>query len=176
MRLCEATIQNPLDGSPTQNGTSCRALLPPFAMDPLSISASFIGLCIAAVQVSALLKKFIDASDNAPASARHVLMEITAIYASLHQLEAFLSGRQEAARSRKSLVMVEQIIIIFTDCVSIFSELEQTLETLKMGGSMRVIDRMKWAMKETTISKLLTRLQASKSSLHFMLTILTWQV
>ncbi|CAD6582312.1 MAG: hypothetical protein ASARMPRED_000930 [Alectoria sarmentosa] len=69
--------------------------------------------------------------------------------------------------------MIEQVIIVFTDCVSIFSELEQTLESLKTGEHMRLIDRVKWASKEATISKLLTRLQASKASLNFMLTILT---
>lgn len=70
--------------------------------------------------------------------------------------------------------MIEQVVIVFTDCVSIFSELEQTLESLKTGEHMRVLDRLKWSSKESTISKLLARLQSSKTSLNFMLTILTW--
>ena len=70
--------------------------------------------------------------------------------------------------------MIEHLVIIFTDCVSVFSELEQTLESLKTDEHMRVIDRLKWSMKENAISKLLQRLQSSKASLNFMLTILTW--
>ncbi|KAL8918745.1 MAG: hypothetical protein Q9172_005279 [Xanthocarpia lactea] len=38
---------------------------------------------------------------------------------------------------------------------------------------MRVLDRLKWAVKEKNIIKLLTRLQTSKASLGLMLTILT---
>ena len=143
-------------------------------MDPLSISASIVGITTAAFQVSRLLKPFIDNATGAPTSARNVLMEVTGIHASLQQLQSFLMGNEEAAKSRRSLIMVEQVIIVFTDCVSIFSELEQTLESLKTGEHMRLIDRVKWASKESAISKLITRLQASKASLNFMLTILTW--
>ena len=143
-------------------------------MDPLSVSASIIGITTAAIQVSRLLKTFIDGANGASSSARGVLMEVTGIYVCLNQLQGFLSGVEEAAKSRRSLIMVEQVIIVFTDCVSIFSELEQTLESLKTGEHMRLIDRVKWASRETAISKLLARLQASKTSLNFMLTILTW--
>lgn len=55
-----------------------------------------------------------------------------------------------------------------------FSELEQTIDSLKTNGPMQVIDRVKWAMKEKGILKLLTRLQTSKASLNLMLNILTW--
>lgn len=70
--------------------------------------------------------------------------------------------------------MLEQVIIIFTDCVSIFSELEQILDSIKTDGPMRMLDRVKWAMKEKTILKLVNRLQTSKASLGLILTILTW--
>lgn len=143
-------------------------------MDPLSVSASIIGITTAAIQVSRLLKSFIDGTNGASTSARGVLTEVTGINACLHQLQGFLLGNEEAARSRRSLIMIEQVIIVFTDCVSIFSELEQTLESLKTGEHMRLIDRAKWASKEAAISKILVRLQASKMSLNFMLTILNW--
>ncbi|KAI4174243.1 MAG: hypothetical protein LQ343_002381 [Gyalolechia ehrenbergii] len=138
-------------------------------MDPLSIATSIFGLCVATVQVNSLLKTFIDTTKSAPASARHVLTEVTGIYACLNQLDAFLSGRRESPSSRKSLVMIEQLIILFTNCVSLFSELEQTLESVKTGGPMRFIDRVKWASKEKSILKLLARLQASKTSLTMLL-------
>ncbi|KAL9013461.1 MAG: hypothetical protein Q9173_001847 [Seirophora scorigena] len=142
-------------------------------MDPLSIAASIIGLCAAAVQINSLLKGFIDSSKSAPTSARHVLTEVTGIYACLHQLEVFLSGRQQSPGSRRSLIMIEQVIIVFTDCVSIFSELEQTLELLRTDGPMRVIDRVKWGLKEKAMFKFVARLQTSKASLNLMLNILT---
>ena len=143
-------------------------------MDPLSISASIIGITTAALQVSRMLKTFVEGTHGARTSARSVLMEVTGIHVCLHQLQDFLLGKREAPRSRRSLVMIEHLIIVFTDCVSIFSELEQTLESLKTDEHMGMIDKMKWSMKETAISKLLLRLQSSKASLNFMLTILSW--
>ena len=107
-------------------------------------------------------------------SARGVLVEVTGIYTCLHQLQGFLVGNEEAAKPRRSLIMIEKVIIVFTDCVSIFSELEQTLESLKADEHIQLIDRMKWTSKESAISKLFARLQASKTSLNFILTILTW--
>ena len=143
-------------------------------MDPLSISASIVGITTAAVQVSHLLREFIHHAGGAPASARGVLQEVTGVYLCLQQLQDYLLGKQEVAQSRKSMVLIEQVVIIFTDCVSAFSQLEQTMEGLRTGENMRKIDKVKWAMKEAAVSKIQHRLQASKTSLTLMLSILTW--
>ncbi|MCJ1392743.1 hypothetical protein MMC18_005614 [Xylographa bjoerkii] len=142
-------------------------------MDPLSISASIVGLITAAVQISSLLKTFINHTKHASISAQSVLLEIRDIGVCLNQLQGFLLGTQEASKSRKSLIMVEQVVIVFTDCVSVFSDLEQTLEMIRSDQPTRIIDRMKWAAKESSIAKILLRLQASKASLNLMLTTLT---
>ena len=143
-------------------------------MDPLSISASIVGITTATVQVSRWLKTFIDGTNAAPSSARRVLTELTGIHACLHQLQGFLLGVEEGTKTRRSLVMVEHVVVIFTDCVAVFSELEQTLESLQTGEHLRIIDKIKWSLKEATISRVLARLQSSKTSLNLMLTILTW--
>ena len=143
-------------------------------MDPLSVSASVVGITTAASQVSCLLRSFIYGAIEVPISARNVLMEVTGIHACLHQLRDYLLGNEEAAKTRRSLITVEQVIIVFTHCVSIFSELEQMLELLKTDEHIRKIDRAKWASKRSAIPKFIARLQDSKSSLNFMLTILTW--
>lgn len=143
-------------------------------MDPLSISASIVGITTAAVQVSHLLREFIHHAGGAPASARGVLREVTGVHLCLQQLQDYLLGKQEVAQSRKSMVLIEQVVIIFTDCVSAFSQLEQIMEGLRTGENMRKIDKVKWAMKEAAVSKIQHRLQASKTSLTLMLSILTW--
>ncbi|MCJ1236248.1 hypothetical protein MMC14_004226 [Varicellaria rhodocarpa] len=68
--------------------------------------------------------------------------------------------------------MVEQIVVTLTGCVVAFSELEKTLDSLRTNLPIRGVDRIKWAMKEPTISKMLLRLQSFKSSLSLMLTTL----
>jgi len=120
------------------------------------------------------LKDFAGSAKEAPHSARAVFMEVTGISVCLNQLQGYVLGKQETFRSRRSLIMIEQVIVVLTDCVSIFSELEQTLEILKTDQPMKVIDRLKWTMKEAAIGRLLQRLQTSKASLTFMLTTLTW--
>jgi len=120
------------------------------------------------------LKDFAGSAKEAPISARAVFMEVTGISVCLNQLQGYILGKQETFRSRRSLIMIEQVIVVLTDCVSIFSELEQTLEMLKTDQPMKVIDRLKWTMKEAAIGRLLLRLQTSKASLTFMLTTLTW--
>ena len=143
-------------------------------MDPLSVSASLIGVITAAVQVSGLLKDFIDDVKSAPESARNVLREVVDISISLQQLQEFLLGKQVASRSRTSFIMVEQVVVVLTGCVMIFSELEQVLEVPKADKSMGIRDRLKWVTKEPAVLQVLGRLQASKASLNLMLTTLTW--
>lgn len=143
-------------------------------MDPLSVATSTAGLIVAACQVSSILKDFAGSAKGAPNSALAVCTEVTGISVCLNQLQGYVLGKQETSRSRRSLIMIEQVIVVLTDCVSIFSELEQTLEMLKTDQSMKVIDRLKWTMKETTIGRLLQRLQISKASLTLILTTLTW--
>ena len=143
-------------------------------MDPLSISASIVGLVTAIVQISSLLKTFVKNTRDANLSAHKVLLEVTDIGVCLNQLQGFLLGTEEAPKSRKSLLMIEQVVVVFTDCVCIFSELEQTLEMIRSDQPTRIIDRVKWVTKENSISKILLRLQASKASLNLMLTTLTW--
>ena len=145
-------------------------------MDPLSIAASFIGIATAAGQVSRLLRAFLESTKQASSTASSVLAEVTGISACLHQLQDFLLGHDDTGRSRRSLILIEQVIVVFTDCVTVFSELERLLEGLTTKEHMRVIDRVKWARKEATVSRILTRLQASKGSLNLMLTISNWSV
>lgn len=142
-------------------------------MDPISVSASIAGLITAAVQISALLKRLVENVRGAPQSAQNVLVEVNGIGLCLNQLQEYIQGTQSVSRSRASFIMIEQVLVVLTDCLTIFSELEQVLETLQL-DSMKVIDKMKWTAKEATILQLLARLQTSKMSLSLMLTTLTW--
>ena len=145
-------------------------------MDPLSVSASIVGLITAAVQVSRLLHTLADNADGSPASVQEVLAEVTDIRVCLDQLQSLILEEEDIQRSRKSLIMVEQLVVVLTNCVSIFSELEQTLEMTRVDQPLKVLDRLKWMSKESTITRILLRLQTSKASLNLVLTTLTWYV
>ena len=141
-------------------------------MDPLSVSAAIVGLMTAAASVTALVRK----TRDAPKIARDVALEVSSISACLSQLQFLLNGTRLPSRSGTSLVMVDQVLVVLTDCVTIFSELQETLDSLKSNQQRRSFSKVRWTFKEGVIAKLLLRLQASKLSLNLMLTTLNWYV
>ena len=55
-----------------------------------------------------------------------------------------------------------------------FSELEDVLGTARLESDLRIMDRVKLAMKESKVVEIQERLQRNKASLTLMLTILQW--
>ncbi|MCJ1353715.1 MAG: hypothetical protein MMC33_003702 [Icmadophila ericetorum] len=142
-------------------------------MDPLSLTATLVGLITAAAQGYNVLASFVDRVKSAPNSTRSVLGEVSDICMCLKQLKEFLVDGGEAPRSRPSSVTVEQIVIVLTNLALLISELQGLIEGSGLDQPMGIIDRVKWLSKEGEISKLLVRLQASKASLTLMVTTLT---
>ncbi|KAI9713740.1 MAG: hypothetical protein M1812_006578 [Candelaria pacifica] len=141
-------------------------------MDPLSIAAGVVGLITAATQVSKLLTTITKLTKAAPKLAQITLTEVNDIKAILTHLQAFLLGTATASRDRASLILVEQVIVTLTGCVTTFSELDEILNDLTTDGAMSSLDRVKWAMKESSIAAIVQRLQTHKASITLMLTIL----
>lgn len=143
-------------------------------MDPLSITASILGLLGATHKVSSLLTTLVVKAKEVPRQAENVLLEVNEIKACLAQLQILLSKSMLTSNSHAKLLMVDQIIVTLTTCVMTFSELEEIVTSLLANRPLRTSTEVRWAMKEQKISRLLLRLQSSKASLNFMLTILTW--
>ena len=143
-------------------------------MDPLSLTATLVGLIAAAQQGYSLLTSFVDGVKSAPDSARSTLREVSDIYLCLKQLKNFLMEGQVAPRSQTCSIMVEQVVVVLTNLAILFSELQEVIDGLGPEQPIRMIDRIKWLSREGDISKLLLRLQASKASLTLMVTTLTW--
>ena len=139
-------------------------------MEPLSIAASILGL----LEVTAKLCSLVKTVNGAYSLMQDVLSEVSDIRMSLGQLQTLLFGPEAKYRSRASLLMVEDIIVVLTRTVMTFSELEKVIEQFQKDESLRVVTRVKLALKQSIISKLLLRLQSSRASLSLMLTILTW--
>lgn len=143
-------------------------------MDPLSVSASIIGILGASAKVSSVLVAFVQSTKAAPKLAQTVLSEVNGLSAILTQLQTYLLGTASLSKSRASLILVEQVIVTLTECVTTFSELENALGTSRNDVDMGTLDRIRWAMKESKISDIQGRLQSNKASLTLMLTILQW--
>lgn len=143
-------------------------------MDPLSVSASIIGILGAAANVSSVLVTFVQRTRAAPRLAHSVLREVESLSAVLNALQDFLLGNAVATKSGASLILIEQVLVVLTECVTAFSELEEVLGTAKEDNDLGVLERIKWAMKDSKIVDIQARLEKNKSSLTLMLTILQW--
>lgn len=143
-------------------------------MDPLSVSASIIGVLGAAATVSSVLITFVQSTKAAPKLAQTVLSEVNGLRVILSHLQTYLLGAASPSKSRASLILVEQVLVALAECVTTFSELEDALGTSKNDAEMSTLDRVRWAMKESKISDIQGRLQSNKASLTMMLTILQW--
>lgn len=139
--------------------------------DPLSIAAGVIGVVTAAAQISSILIKFTKSTFAAPRQAQVVLTEVSHISAILSQLQSYLFGLDLPDSSRTSLLRVDKLVTVVSDCVLTFSELEKLLDEFKTEG-MDVLDRLKWMRKESAIMGLIQRLQNHKASLSLVLSIL----
>ena len=134
----------------------------------------FLKKTVLFVPYSECLFKFIRSVKEAPKLASSVLQEVSEISACLNQLQSYLMGTKAASRSNDHLLMVEHIVVALSDCVFIFSELEEIVDSLAPPDTRQSAKWAQWILKERVIKSLLARLHNSKDSLNFMMTTLTW--
>ncbi len=137
--------------------------------DPLSIAAGIVGVLTAAAQISSLLIKWTKSAKEAPQQPRVIAAEVTELSGILAHLQSFLLGN--GCSDESSLVKVDQLVTILSGCVLTFSELEKLLDEMKV-EDFNILDRVKWAKKESAVMSVVQRLQNHKASLSLMLNIL----
>jgi len=83
-------------------------------------------------------------------------------------------GIKRVHELQEELLIKEQIVVIHSNCILIFCEFEETVVFLKPEEPMQAGRLIRRAVKEQTVSSLISRLQSSKTSLSLMLNTLTW--
>lgn len=142
--------------------------------DPLSVAASVVGLLTMAAQISKTISDVAKRARDAPRECESIRLEVEDIRNVLSQLRLFVLGTSRPSRSRTSLIMVDQVVAILSASVATFTELDEFVNRLVTDQKMDLLDRLRWVSKEKQLAELLNKLQAHKSSLTLMLTILTW--
>lgn len=145
-------------------------------MDPLSVAASIAGILSAAAQIGKALGPYASAAKETPQITAHVQSEVLAASIILSSLQHLTQNLASVPARNASYIGVEQVVAVLTDGVLLFSELETAVQKLPPHdpGSLKLPlrARLQWARKEGTFSTLLIRLQAFKSSITLILTIL----
>lgn len=141
--------------------------------EPLSIAVAVTGLIKAAYSVSVTLIALTTGIQKAPKAISYALNETKAVASILRQLESYLHGTTSVPLSESSLISLEEIVAVITDCVCALSELESILSKVKT-EKPGAIDRLKWVWNADGVIKITQRVERHKTSLNLMLSILTW--
>ncbi|KAF5657241.1 hypothetical protein FCIRC_13334 [Fusarium circinatum] len=153
----------------------CRATRAP-EMDPLSVVASVAGIATAAGEVIKILGPYTTATKDAHKIAAEVSSETLATQTIITGLEQLISNFSAAHVRYTSLIQVDQLTAVLFDGVKIFSELLAVLQTLPPlepttpGGS--IWTPIQWVRKKASLTTILQRLRAFKSSIVCILSIL----
>lgn len=145
-------------------------------MDPLSVTASIVGILGAAGKVAEVLGSVVTNIKDAPRVFTTITTEVNSLRIVLSSLQQFLVNLTSASPHRVALIQLDQLIVTLTDSVLTFSELETLITPLDVppGCQFLLKDRLKWLMKESAILGISEKLQKHMSSLSLMLNILQW--
>ena len=102
--------------------------------------------------MSSVLITFVKNTKVAPKLAQTVLADVNGLSTVLGHLQTCLLGTTSPSRSRASLILIEQVQVTLVGCVTAFSELEDVLGTSKHDAEMEVLNRIKWATKESKVA------------------------
>jgi hypothetical protein len=140
-------------------------------MDPLSIIASITGILTAAANVSSILGQVKDA----PESISDVLTEVNHIKIVITALQTFLDRTRRFAPQRAALIQLDDVVVILTQTVLVFSELQTLVQPLSARKLSRW-QRLNWTWQQPEAWRLVNQLQRNKTSLSLMLQIIQWSV
>jgi hypothetical protein len=148
----------------------------PIDMDPLSITASIVGILAATAKVSESLHSTISTVKDAPHVLGVLSREAEEFRIALSMLQSLLVDLSSASPRRTALIPIDHLIATFTECALTVSELEVAITPYTALPSQKIPlpTRLKWIRAENDCMKLVERLQRHKATISLMLNILQW--
>lgn len=141
--------------------------------DPLSIAASIAGLVAMTAKIYTVLFDATLCAIEAPNSARSIMTTVLDMKVALTSILHLLNTITNLPSERKELIRLDHIAVTFTECVLTLSELEFLVsgKLIKEGG---LRSRAKWVWNEKKALRLLPRVEAQKTCLTLMISVLQW--
>ena len=146
-------------------------------MDPLSITASAVGLLTAVASVAKTIRSITAVVKDAPREVHSLQVEVDELQTAVAGLNEFMGRASQLPKHRTSLISVDQLVATLTEAVLIISEIESLLKPIKSGiftKTLLVQDRLRFISNQGTISMIIQRIQRSKASLNLMFNIVQW--
>jgi hypothetical protein len=142
-------------------------------MDPLSVTASIIGILAAGAKVVEVLGPIPAALSGAQSRFNAISTEVSTCMTILSALQDLLTNIGSISSQRRDLIQLDYLITVFTNGVLLFSELESLVVRVDPGNGS-VTRKFKSLYHEKDLDFLLTRVQWFKSSMSLLLNILQW--
>lgn len=143
-------------------------------MDSLSIATSIAGLLKAAAGVSSIVSKIAASKKSGFKKIKDVKTTVDTLRSVLHQLQSLLLRSGTVDHRRASMILVDEVVATLTGCVMTFSDLDGCVKGLESDDKLGLLDSARWASRAPELRKNWQNLEAHKSSLTLMLSILTW--
>lgn len=140
-------------------------------MDPLSVTASVVGLLTAAGKVYTLLEG-ISSIKQCPTTIHEARTEVKHAELALRSMQRFLEHLDQMNPRRSSLIQIDDLRLTLADAMLAFANFESLLELLS--GLARVRIAITWVRYSKLIEEHLAKVQRYKTSLTLMLSILQW--
>ncbi|KAK0630431.1 hypothetical protein B0T17DRAFT_220633 [Bombardia bombarda] len=152
-------------------------------MDPLSIAASITALVATARKVYGVLSGLTSSIVNAPESVRATLATVSQMKSALIEVQQLIQAVDTLPSTRKALIRLDHIAITFSQCVIVLTKLESLVchaefrVSAESNGTGKFATRLRWAFseREKKVSRLLPQLEAQKSCLTLMVSVLRCQ-
>ena len=145
--------------------------------DPLSIAASVTALIAAARGIYTTLAAFTASVAEAPAVVRNTLAEVLQVRSALVEIERLMSDIATLPPARCAMVRLDHIAVTFSETVLVLTELEAVVMGVDGKGLTAgdpIIKKLRWGLsdREKKLARIFPRLEAQKSCLTLMISIL----
>ncbi|KAK3367613.1 hypothetical protein B0H63DRAFT_535632 [Podospora didyma] len=139
-------------------------------LDPLSITASVLGLLATSYKICSSLSALIQGFKDAPESARAVLRAVQETRSALQAIKVLFDKISTLPPERKALIHLDHIAVTFSNCILTQSELESLV--CSVNWTRR---KFRSSFVEKKLLRLLPRLESQKTSLSLMVALLQCQ-
>jgi hypothetical protein len=141
-------------------------------MDPLSLTASIVGLISFAIGVTKTVTEYISDVRHAPAESRELASELSALTNALDSLSSFLTRQDEESTSFKDMSVLYTTTRL---CHGKLSAINETLrEFLKKTEHMKWYRRLVWPFNKEDHLEVIGTLRGCMQIFHFSLSIDGW--
>ncbi|KAI5818432.1 hypothetical protein BZA77DRAFT_15156 [Pyronema omphalodes] len=142
-------------------------------MDAFTISTGVAGFLSLALEISKILKSYVDGVKSAPEEAHTLLTNVTALCHVLEQLVRFLRKDNKGNFANTS-AMVAAIEACKDQITQLYKKIENIEVSSDKSKITQVMERLKWPLRKEDYDNTISTVQRFTQTFQFSLTISNW--